>query len=104
MSSNKYTLRPTDLGTPKDDFQFSFNGRDVGRPYGRHAKRPTLVIGRIIIVLGYAGNGAAVSVAVRRAAVLAAARRKLRLTGPRSRENCEDGHHEHVHPGEGAEP
>ena len=30
---DKYTLRPTDLGTPKDDFQFRFNGRDVGRTY-----------------------------------------------------------------------
>jgi hypothetical protein len=30
---DKYTLRPTDLGIPKDDFVFRFNGRDVGRTY-----------------------------------------------------------------------
>ena len=28
----KYTLRPTGLGG-KDDFEFRFNGRDVGRTY-----------------------------------------------------------------------
>ena len=32
--ARKYTLRPTNLGTPKDgDFVFRFNGRDVGRTY-----------------------------------------------------------------------
>jgi hypothetical protein len=30
---DKYTLRPTDLGSPKDDFVFRFNGRDVGRTH-----------------------------------------------------------------------
>jgi hypothetical protein len=30
---DKYTLRPTDLGSPKDDFVFRFDGRDVGRTY-----------------------------------------------------------------------
>ncbi len=30
---DKYTLRPTDLGSPKDDFVFRFNRRDVGRTY-----------------------------------------------------------------------
>ena len=30
---DKYTLLLTDLVTPKDDFQFRFNGRDVGRTY-----------------------------------------------------------------------
>ena len=30
---DKYTLRPTDLGSPKDDFVFRFNGRDVGQTY-----------------------------------------------------------------------
>jgi hypothetical protein len=30
---DKYTLRPTDLGSTKDDFEFRFNGRDVGRTY-----------------------------------------------------------------------
>ena len=30
---DKYTLRPTDLGSPKDDFQFRFNGREVVRTY-----------------------------------------------------------------------
>jgi hypothetical protein len=29
---DKYTLRPTGLGG-KDDFEFRFNGRDVGRTY-----------------------------------------------------------------------
>ena len=33
MAPDKYTLRPTDLGSPKDDFVFRFNGRDVGRTY-----------------------------------------------------------------------
>ena len=33
VMSDKYTLRPTDLGSPKDDFVFRFNGRDVGRTY-----------------------------------------------------------------------
>ncbi len=33
MAPDKYTLRPTDLGSPKDDFVFRFNGRDVGRAY-----------------------------------------------------------------------
>jgi len=30
---DKYTLRPTDLGSPKDDFVIRFNERDVGRTY-----------------------------------------------------------------------
>ena len=30
---DQYTLKPTDLGTPKDDFEFRFNGREVGRTY-----------------------------------------------------------------------
>ena len=33
MAPDKYTLRPTDLGTPKDDFEFRFNGPEVGRTY-----------------------------------------------------------------------
>jgi hypothetical protein len=33
MMPDKYTLRPTDLGSPTDDFVFRFNGRDVGRTY-----------------------------------------------------------------------
>ena len=33
MAPDKYTLRPTDLGSPEDDFVFRFNGRDVGRTY-----------------------------------------------------------------------
>jgi|SRR5688572_27516630 hypothetical protein len=32
-STNKYTLRPTDLGSSKDDLVIRFNGRDVGRTY-----------------------------------------------------------------------
>ena len=32
-STNKYTLRPTDLGSSKDDFVIRFNGRDVARTY-----------------------------------------------------------------------
>ncbi len=32
---DKYTLRPTDLGSPKDDFEFRFNGCDVGRTYAK---------------------------------------------------------------------
>ncbi len=30
---DNYTLRQTDLGSPKVDFVFRFNGRDVGRTY-----------------------------------------------------------------------
>jgi hypothetical protein len=30
---NRYTLRPTDLGSPEDDLVFRFNGRDAGRTY-----------------------------------------------------------------------
>ena len=30
---DKYRLRPTDLGDPKDDFVFRCNERDVGRTY-----------------------------------------------------------------------
>ena len=34
MMPDKYTLRPTNLGSPKDgDFVFRFNGQDVGRTY-----------------------------------------------------------------------
>ena len=33
MAPDQYTLRPTDLGSTKDDFVFRFNGRDVGRTY-----------------------------------------------------------------------
>jgi len=33
VTPDKYTLRPTDLGNTKDDFEFRFNGRDVGRTY-----------------------------------------------------------------------
>ena len=31
--ADKYTLRPTDLGSTKDDFVFRLNGRDAGRTY-----------------------------------------------------------------------
>jgi hypothetical protein len=33
VMSNKYALRPTDLGSPKDNFVLRFNDRDVGRTY-----------------------------------------------------------------------
>ena len=45
MAPDKCTLRPTDLGSPKDDFEFRFNGCDVGRTYAEiHAARPALVL------------------------------------------------------------
>ena len=45
MMPDNYTLRPTDLGSPKDDFVFRFNGRDVGRTYADSTpQRPALVL------------------------------------------------------------
>ena len=42
---DKYTLRPTDLGSPKDDFVFRFNGRDVGRTYADATPKARVGIG-----------------------------------------------------------